>query len=61
MVNVIPELKEDHEGVCKGCALGKNVKKPFGSSASKSKEIIDFALMSLVLCLQSLLEVIYIM
>jgi len=27
--------------VCKGCALGKNVKKPFGSSASRSKEILE--------------------
>jgi len=28
MVTSIPDLKEEHEGVCKGCALGKNVKKP---------------------------------
>ena len=41
MVNGIPELKEDHEEVCKGCALGKNVKKPFGSNTSRSKEILD--------------------
>jgi len=41
MVNGIPKLKEDHEEVCMGCALGKNVKKPFGSSASSSKEILD--------------------
>jgi len=40
MVNGIPELK-GHEGVCKGCILSKNVKKPFGSNASKSKEILD--------------------
>lgn len=38
IVNGIPELKEDHEGVCKGCALGKNTKRPFGSSASRSKK-----------------------
>lgn len=31
----------DHEGVCKGCALGKNVKKSFPSSESRSKEILD--------------------
>ena len=42
MVNGIPKLKEDQEGVCKGCALGKNVNIPFGSSASRSKEIMDF-------------------
>lgn len=41
MVNGIPKLKKHHEGVCKGCALGKNVKRPFGSSASRSKEILD--------------------
>lgn len=40
MVNGIPELKEDHEGVCKGC-VGKNVKRPLGSNASRSKEILD--------------------
>lgn len=40
MVNGIPKLKEDH-GVCKGCAFGKNVKRPFGSSASRSKDIMD--------------------
>lgn len=34
-------LKEDHEGVCKGYALGKNTKRPFGSSASQLKEILD--------------------
>ena len=41
MVNGIPELKEDNEGVCKGCALGKIVNRPFGSSASRSKKILD--------------------
>lgn len=41
IVDGIPNLKEDHEGVCKGCALGKNTKRPFGSSASRSKEILD--------------------
>ena len=33
IVDGIPNLKEDNEGVCKGCALGKNTKTPFGSSA----------------------------
>lgn len=41
IVNGIPELKENHGGVCKGCALDKNTKRPFGSSASRSKEILD--------------------
>jgi hypothetical protein len=39
MVEGIPELKSTHEGVCKGCALGKNIKKPFPSSNNRSKEI----------------------
>lgn len=41
IVNGIPKWKEDHEGVCKGCALCKNTKRPFGSNASTSKEILD--------------------
>ena len=36
----IPELQAKH-GVCKGCAQGKNVKKPFPSSDSKAKGILD--------------------
>ena len=35
----IPELQAKH-GVCKGCAQGKNVKKPFPSSDSKAKGIL---------------------
>jgi transposase InsO family protein len=31
----------DHEGICKGCAQGKNVKKPFPSSDSKAKGALD--------------------
>jgi transposase InsO family protein len=31
----------DHEGVYKGCAQGKNVKKPFPSSDSKAKGVLD--------------------
>jgi hypothetical protein len=41
MVEGIPELKSTHEGICKGCALGKNIKKPFPSSDNRSKEILD--------------------
>ena len=37
----IPELQANHEGVCKGCAQGKNVKSPFPSSDSKAKGILD--------------------
>jgi hypothetical protein len=29
VVTGLPELKVDHEGVCNGCAQGKNIKNPF--------------------------------
>jgi hypothetical protein len=32
----IPELKVDHEGVCNGCAQGKNIKNPFPNRDSKA-------------------------
>jgi len=32
MVKRIPNIKGDHEGVCKGCDLGRNTKKPFTRS-----------------------------
>jgi transposase InsO family protein len=41
MVVGIPELQLLHEGVSRGCALGKNIKKPFPSSENRSKEILD--------------------
>jgi hypothetical protein len=41
MVVGILELQSVHEGVCRGCALGKNIKKPFPSSENRSKEILD--------------------
>jgi transposase InsO family protein len=31
----------NHDGICKGCAQGKNVKSPFPSSDNKSKEVLD--------------------
>lgn len=37
----IPEMKTKHEGVCKGCAQRKTVKKPFLSSESKANGILD--------------------
>ena len=37
----LPEIKENHEGICKGCAQGKNVKKTFPSSERKAKEILE--------------------
>jgi hypothetical protein len=41
MVEGISELKSTHEGICKGCALGNNIKKPFPRSNNRSKEILD--------------------
>jgi hypothetical protein len=41
MVEGIPELQSTHEGICKGCALGKNIKKPFPSNNNESKETLD--------------------
>jgi hypothetical protein len=41
MAKGIPELQSTHEGICKGCALGKNIKKPFPSNNNRYKEILD--------------------
>jgi hypothetical protein len=41
MVEGISELQSTNEGICRGCVLGKNVKKPFSSSNNGSKEILD--------------------
>jgi hypothetical protein len=41
MVEGIPELQSTHEGIFKGCALGKNIKKSFPSNNNRSKEILD--------------------
>ena len=30
-------MKIDHEGTCKGCARGKNIKNPFSKSETKTK------------------------
>ena len=40
-VEGLPEIQEKHEGVCKGCAKGKNTKKTFPSSESKEKGILE--------------------
>ena len=41
VVKGLPEIHIDHEGVCKGCAQGKNTKNPFPSSKNKAKGILD--------------------
>jgi hypothetical protein len=41
VVTGLPELKIDHEGVCKGCAQGKNINNPFPKSDSKEEGILE--------------------
>jgi hypothetical protein len=41
VVTSLPKFKIDHEGVCKGCAQGKNIKNPFPKSDSKAKGILE--------------------
>jgi hypothetical protein len=41
MVEEIPELQSTQEGICKGCALGMNIKKPFPRNNHRYKEILD--------------------
>jgi hypothetical protein len=41
VVTGLPEFKVDHEGVCKGCAQGKNIKNPFLKSYSKAEGILE--------------------
>ena len=36
-VKGLPDFKVDHEGVCKGCAQGKDIKNPFSKSDNKAK------------------------
>ena len=35
------EIQVNHEGVCKGCAQGKNTKNPYPNSDNKAKGILD--------------------
>jgi hypothetical protein len=35
------DFKVDHEGVCKGCAQGKNIKNPFSKSDSKAEGVLE--------------------
>lgn len=41
MVIGLPELQVEHDGICKGCALGRYAKGPFLSSDNRSKGILD--------------------
>ena len=42
-VEGLPEMQAKHDGVCKGCAKGKNTKKAFPSSESKAKGILEIS------------------
>ena len=47
----LPDMNIDHEGNCKGCARGKNIKSPFLKSETKTKgtlELIHYDLCSLM-------------
>jgi transposase InsO family protein len=41
MVTGLPQLRVEHDGICRGCALGKNAKGSFPSSDNRSKGILD--------------------
>jgi hypothetical protein len=41
MVEGIPELQSTHEGIYKGCSLGKNIKKPFPRNNNRYNEILE--------------------
>ena len=40
-VSGLPDIQTKHEGICKGCAQGKNAKKTFLSSERKAKGILE--------------------
>ena len=41
VVTRLPDLKIEHEGTCKGCAQGKNIKNPFLKSDTKTKGTLE--------------------
>ena len=41
IVTGMPDFHNEHDGVYKGCALGKNAKRSFRSSSRRSKAILD--------------------
>jgi hypothetical protein len=40
-VTGLSELKVDHEGICNGCAQGKNIKNPFPKRDSEAKGVLE--------------------
>ena len=41
VVTGLPYLKIKHDGTCKGCAKGKNIKNPFLKSDTKTKGMLE--------------------
>ena len=41
VVTGLPKIQINHEGMCKGCAQGKNIKNPYPNSDNKAKGILD--------------------
>ena len=41
VVTGLPDLKIEHEGTCKGCAQGKNIKNPFLKSETNTKGTLE--------------------
>jgi transposase InsO family protein len=41
MVTGFPEIHIEHDGICRGCSLGKNVNGSFSRSDNRSKGILD--------------------
>ena len=41
VVTEMPEFRDDHEGICQGCAEGKHTMGPFPSSVTKTTDILQ--------------------
>ena len=41
IVTGMPDFQNDHDGVCRGCVIGKNVKSSLSSSNRRSKGILN--------------------
>jgi len=37
----MPSFHLEHDDVCRGCVLGKNIKKSFNPSHKRTKEVLD--------------------
>ena len=43
VVTILADLKINHEGICKGCAKGKNIKNQFMNSETKTKATLELS------------------